>query len=101
MIASAAAANAQLQRLYQQSEAAVWRRMSVAPVIGVAASGAGLRLADARSLRDWAAETGLGGLSMWSLTRDAPCGADTSALAGTCSGLDEDAGAFTAILGGS
>lgn len=101
LIASATAANAQLQRLYRQNAAAVWRRISLTPVIGVAATGAGFRPDDARRLRAWAAAHGLGGLSMWSLTRDAPCVADTSALADTCSGLDEDAGVFTAILGGS
>ncbi len=101
VIASATAANSQLQRLYRQNAPSVWRRMSIAPVIGVGASGAGLRPAGARGLRDWAAETGLGGLSMWSLTRDAPCAADTSVLDDTCSGLDEKAGGFAAILGGS
>jgi chitinase len=98
--AAAITAHAQLMRLYHQDDAQVWRRMGVTPVIGVGIAGVGapFRPADARQLLGWAAARGLGRLSMWSLTRDAPCTVDTSVAGDTCSGLDEDAGVFAKIF---
>jgi chitinase len=96
--ASATAAHGQLQRLYHQSDAETWRRMGVTPVIGVAGVDAQFVPADAQQVLGWAAARGLGRLSMWSLTRDTPCTVDTSVARDTCSGLDEDTGAFTKIF---
>ncbi|MDN3356742.1 hypothetical protein [Actinomadura sp. DC4] len=98
--ASATVAHGQLQRLYRQSDAEVWQRMGLTPVIGVAGVGAQFRPSDARQVVAWAAAHGLGRLSMWSLTRDAPCTSDTNVTSDTCSGLDEDAGVFTKIFQG-
>lgn len=97
---SATAAHGQLQRLYHQSEAQVWQRMGVTPIIGVAGVGAQFGPPDARQVVSWATAHGLGRLSMWSLTRDTPCTADTSVTGDTCSGLDEDGGVFTKIFEG-
>jgi hypothetical protein len=97
---SATAAHAQLQRLYREGDAQVWRRMGITPTIGVAGVDAQFRTADARQLVAWAAARGLGRLSMWSVTRDTPCTLDTSVTADTCSGLDEDAGTFAKIFQG-
>ncbi|MCO5974680.1 glycoside hydrolase family 18 protein [Actinoallomurus soli] len=99
--AAATAAHGQLQRLYHQDADTVWRRMGVAPVIGVTGTGAGFQPDDARQIRTWAVTRHLGRLSMWSITRDTPCTADTTAQNDTCSGLDEDAGVFSRILQGS
>jgi hypothetical protein len=96
--ASATAANDQLQRLYHQSDTQVWQRMGLTPIIGVAGVDAQFRPADAQQLLTFAASHHLGRLSMWSVTRDAPCTADTSVTANTCSGLDEDTGVFTKIF---
>jgi chitinase len=97
---AATAAHGQLQRLYHQSETQVWQRMGLTPIIGVGGAGTPFRPADARELLAWATGRGLGRLSMWSLTRDAPCTLDTSVSSDTCSGLDEDTGAFLKILQG-
>lgn len=101
VLAAATAAHGQLQKLYHQDADTVWRRMGVTPVIGVAGTGAGFQLDDARQVRSWAATRHLGRLSMWSITRDTPCTADTTAQNDTCSGLDEDAGVFSRVLQGS
>jgi hypothetical protein len=97
LIESATAAHGQLRHLFGGSDAQAWQRMGITPIIGVD-SGAEFRPADAAQLVSWAAERGLGRLSMWSVTRDTPCTVDTSVTVDTCSGLDEDAGAFTKIL---
>lgn len=98
--ASATTAHGQLQRLYQQSDAQVWQRMGVTPIIGVAGVGAQFGPPDAQQVVSWATAHGLGRLSMWSITRDTPCTADTTVTSDTCSGLDEDGGVFTKIFEG-
>jgi hypothetical protein len=98
--ASATAAHAQLARLYHLDDARAWQRMGITPTIGVAGVGAQFRPSDARQLLAWATARGLGRLSMWTVTRDTPCTPDTSVAGDTCSGLDEDAGAFTKIFSG-
>jgi hypothetical protein len=99
LIEAATAAHGQLRHLFGGNDAQTWQRMGVTPVIGVA-SGTEFRPSDAGQLVSWAAARGLGRLSMWSVTRDAPCTVDTSVTVDTCSGLDEDAGAFSKILEG-
>lgn len=96
--ASATSAHAQLMRLYHLGDAQTWQRMGVTPIIGVAGVDTQFRPADARQLLTWATAHGLGRLSMWTVTRDNPCTADTSVASNTCSGLDEDPGVFTKIL---
>lgn len=55
---------------------------------------------DAQALVELAGEVGLGRLGMWSMHRDAPCGAATSsaAVSNTCSGVDQRIGEFTGIF---
>ncbi len=98
LIASATAAHGQLMRLWHAGDSATWRRMGVTPIIGVVAVGAQFRPADARQVVAWATAHGLGRLSMWSAARDTPCTVDTSVANDTCSGLDEDRGAFAKIF---
>lgn len=98
--ASAGAAHAQLQRLYHLGDAQTWQRMGLTPIIGVAGVGEQFRPADAQAVASWAAAHGLGRLSMWSVTRDTPCTADTTVTSDTCSGLDEDSGVFAKIFEG-
>lgn len=60
-------------------------------------------LEDAQGLAAWAAEEGLGRLSMWSINRDAPCGpafADVVVHSNTCSGVDAPPLAFSRVLAG-
>jgi hypothetical protein len=98
--ASAGAAHAQLQRLYRLGDAQTWQRMGLTPIIGVAGVGEQFGPADARQVVAWAAAHGLGRLSMWSVTRDTPCTADTNVTSDTCSGLDEGSGVFAKIFEG-
>jgi hypothetical protein len=90
-------AHAQLRGVYHESEARLWGRIGVTPVIGSSASGT-FGPADARALRDWARAQGIGRLSMWSITRDAAC--DTAADPGrnACSGVVQSRGEFMEIL---
>jgi chitinase len=74
--------------------------MGITPVIGAGLLGLPFGPADARQVAAWAASHDLGRLSMWSLSRDTPCTDATSVGTDTCSGLDEDAGAFSRILQG-
>jgi hypothetical protein len=95
---SASVAHGQLKRLYDLDDAATWQRMGVTPIIGVAGVDAQFAPSDAQQVVTWANTHHLGRLSMWTITRDTPCTADTSVAGNTCSGLDEDAGAFTKIF---
>lgn len=55
---------------------------------------------DAADLAAFAGEVGLGRIGMWSMHRDAPCGATTpaSTVSNTCSGVDQQVGEFTGIF---
>jgi hypothetical protein len=80
-----------------RDEAEAWDSLAVTPMLGVNdVKGEVFRPQDAAELRKFAEKTEMGGLSMWSATRDRPCpgGPKTKAQA-TCSGLKEKAGAFT------
>jgi len=54
--------------------------------------------ADARTMVEGAHALGLAGVHYWSLGRDKPCGKTMTAASDACSGVDEAAGAFDAIL---
>jgi chitinase len=80
-----------------RDEAEAWDSLAVTPMLGVNdVKGEVFRPQDAAELRKFAEKREMGGLSMWSATRDRPCpgGPKTKAQA-TCSGLKEKAGAFT------
>lgn len=75
-----------LKELYSgKSDAALWKMIEITPMIGVNdVSVEQFTLANADSLRVFASQKHIGQLSMWSITRDAPC-ADTRASS-YCSG---------------
>lgn len=98
LTASATVAHGQLQSLYHEGDAQTWGRMGITPVIGVA-DGLEFGPGDAQTLLSWAQTHGLARMSMWSITRDAPCTLETTVANDTCSGLDEDTGVFSKILG--
>ncbi|MFN3217400.1 MAG: chitinase [Acidimicrobiales bacterium] len=58
---------------------------------------------DARSLKRFAQEVGLGRLSMWSANRDRPCGVSASdgRVSNTCSGVEQEVDEFAMILSAS
>lgn len=85
-----------------RDEAEAWDSLSVTPMVGVNdVKGEIFRPQDAAELRKFAEEKEMGGLSMWSATRDKPCpgGANPKAQA-TCSGLGEKADAFAKAFTG-
>ncbi len=98
LIAAATAAHGQLQRLYHENDAQAWQHMGVTPVIGVSGKDKSFQPPDAEQVLGWAKAHALGRLSMWSITRDVPCTIDTTAANDTCSGLDEEAGAFSKVF---
>jgi chitinase len=64
-----------IKKLYpEKSDAAVWQMVGITPMIGVNdVNVEKFTLADADLLRKFAAHTGVGTISMWSVARDNPC----------------------------
>ncbi len=79
-----------------------WQRIGATPMIGQNDSVAErFQLADATTLLDYARTHHLTRLSMWSLNRDRDCGpnyANVEVVSSNCSGVEQAAGAFTAIF---
>jgi chitinase len=81
---------------------AAWGALGVTVMIGQNdVDGERLTVAGARKVAAFAADHGLGRVSMWSLNRDAPCGA-TFAIIGThsntCSGVAQGKLAFSSVF---
>ncbi|MGX1762428.1 chitinase [Streptomyces lydicus] len=85
-----------------RDEAAAWKAVAVTPMIGVNdVKGEVFRPDDAAELKKFAKEKGLGGLSMWSLTRDKACpGGPNLQAAATCSSLGKAEHEFTRAFTG-
>lgn len=79
----------------------LWSMIGLTPMIGQNdVAGEVFTLSDAALVRDFAASRGLGMLSMWSVTRDQSCpGGPSQWASATCSGIVQDAGEFSAVLG--
>ncbi|MFJ4717288.1 cellulose binding domain-containing protein [Streptomyces sp. NPDC088785] len=93
---AATATQAQLKTALGLSDAAAWKAVAITPMIGVNdVSSEVFTVADATQLVSFAEAKGLGGLSMWSATRDRQCpgGASDSAQP-TCSSITQSADAF-------
>ncbi|MEU5187786.1 cellulose binding domain-containing protein [Streptomyces klenkii] len=100
-IDAATATQAQVKGVLGLSDAAAWKAVAVTPMIGVNdVAGEVFKADDADQLVKFARSKGLGGLSMWSATRDKQCpgGAQNSASA-TCSSVLQDEFAFTKAFG--
>lgn len=80
-----------------RDEAAAWKAVAVTPMIGVNdVKGEVFRPDDAAELKKFAKEKRLGGLSMWSLTRDKACpGGPNLQAAATCSSIGKAENEFT------
>jgi chitinase len=103
------ATHKQLSDLYlrlgvQLTSRQVWSRIGATPMIGQNdVDDERFTLADAKGLATFAVGNGLGRVSMWSINRDAPCtGTFTNVVvhSNTCSGVAQDALAFSQVFGG-
>ncbi|MEV0734404.1 cellulose binding domain-containing protein [Streptomyces sp. NPDC050549] len=94
---AATATQAQVKSVLGLSESASWKAISVTPMIGVNdVSSEVFKVDDATRLVAFAEAKGLGGISMWSATRDKQCagGAEPTADA-TCSSVVQAPSAFS------
>lgn len=82
----------------------VWSRIGATPMIGQNDIDAErFTLDDAEGLARFAVDHGLGRVSMWSINRDAPCRgtfANVVVHSNTCSGVEQEALAFTKVFAG-
>lgn len=85
-IQAATATKQNLQQLYPQaSDQDLWQMIKVTPMIGVNdVNIEKFTLANADNLAQWANQTGIKGLSIWSIARDNPC--DNKWASPVCSG---------------
>lgn len=100
---AAEAAHDQLTDALGLSDAKAWRALHITAMIGVNdIAGETFTLADARSLRSFARRKGVGALSLWATFRDQECasGESTSTASDSCSGVEQEAGAFGEALAG-
>ncbi|MGW3987650.1 chitinase [Streptomyces sp. NPDC004830] len=99
---AARAAHAQLRKVFGTSEAAAWHGMALTSMIGVNdVPGETFTLADAAEVRAFAEEKGLAWVSVWAAFRDRRCGEEPPAAGApvTCSGVEQEDGAFGAAFG--
>ncbi|WP_406144481.1 chitinase [Streptomyces sp. NBC_01012] len=100
---AAAAAHDQLTDVLGLSRTQAWKALHITVMIGVNdVDGETFTLDDAASLRTYATRQGVGALSLWASFRDQECASDedTTAASDSCSGVDQDAGAFAEALSG-
>ena len=100
--AAATGLHSQIQTIQGVESAAAWGMVGITPMIGVNdITAETFSLDDAQTVTDFADKNGVGMLSFWSVGRDAQCGADvTKQPVANCSGVDQDAYAFSAVFKG-
>ena len=79
----------------------LWPRLGATPMIGQNDVVEDFfSLDDAHRLADFAADVGLGRLSMWSVNRDGPCSAqlESGQVSNSCSGVDQEPQDFAAVF---
>ncbi|MDQ0736853.1 chitinase [Arthrobacter agilis] len=105
---AADATHRQLQVLYERAgieigPQAAWRKIGLTPMIGQNdVKGEVFTLDDAKAFNAFAAERGVGRISMWSLNRDGTCSenyADVTVVSDACSGIDQEGLQFAPLLG--
>ncbi|MFB7595140.1 cellulose binding domain-containing protein [Streptomyces sp. NPDC056160] len=98
---AATATQAQIKSVLGLSDSAAWKAVAVTPMIGVNdVSTEVFKVDDATQLVDFAKTKGLGGLSMWSATRDKQCAGGPKPTAdATCSSIAQEPYAFTKAFG--
>lgn len=98
---AATATQAQIKGVLGLSDSVAWKAVVVTPMIGVNDVASEIfKVDDAAQLVNFAKSKGLGGLSMWSATRDRQCDGGTKPTAdATCSSITQDRFAFSKTLG--
>ncbi|MFJ7235755.1 cellulose binding domain-containing protein [Streptomyces olivaceus] len=93
---AATATQAQIKGVLGLSDADAWKAVAVTPMIGVNdVASEVFQVEDATQLVEFATSKGLGGLSMWSATRDKACpGGPKPSADATCSSIDQEDNAF-------
>ncbi|MBO1334228.1 cellulose binding domain-containing protein [Streptomyces sp. VRA16 Mangrove soil] len=93
---AATATQAQIKSALGLSDTAAWKAVGITPMIGVNdVSSEIFKVDDATQLVSFAKNKGLGGLSMWSATRDKQCDGGAKNYADpTCSSIEQSANAF-------
>ncbi|MFD8688131.1 chitinase [Streptomyces sp. NPDC059651] len=99
---AASAAHDQVADVFGLPDDEAWRALHITVMIGVNdVAGETFTRADAASLRSFARREGVGALSLWAAFRDRQCtGEDTTKAGDTCSGVEQEDGAFAEALGG-
>lgn len=100
---AATATQAQVKGVLGLSDSAAWKAVAVTPMIGVNdVSSEVFKVDDATQLANFAKSKGLGGLSMWSATRDKACaGGPKPSADATCSSIAQDPFAFSKAFAAS
>ncbi|UNO41874.1 chitinase [Streptomyces sp. MST-110588] len=100
-IQAATATQRQLKKALGLGDAAAWKAVAVTPMIGVNDVQSEIfKVADAHELVRFARTKHLGGLSMWSSTRDKPCpGGPRNSAQPTCSSIAQKPLDFTKAFG--
>ncbi|MFF3498471.1 chitinase [Streptomyces sp. NPDC003247] len=102
-VTSATAAHTQLKDMFGTSDEAAWKGMALTSMIGVNdVANETFTLADAAEVRTFAEENGISWVSMWVTFRDTQCedGASTEDALTTCSGVEQEDGAFAEAFAG-
>ncbi|MEU4873276.1 cellulose binding domain-containing protein [Streptomyces sp. NPDC021608] len=96
-VQAATATHAQVKSVLGLSEGAAWKAVAVTPMIGVNdVASEVFTVEDATELVAFAKSKGLGGLSMWSATRDRQCaGGAKGAADAVCSSILQSPSAFS------
>jgi hypothetical protein len=98
---AATATQAQIKGVLGLSDSAAWKAVAVTPMIGVNdVSSEVFKVDDATQLVNFARTKGIGGLSMWSATRDKQCAGGSKPTAdATCSSISQEKFAFSKAFG--
>ncbi|MEU3663613.1 chitinase [Streptomyces sp. NPDC032940] len=102
-LTAAKAAHTQLKEVFGTSDADAWRGMALTSMLGVNdVAGETFTLADAAEVRSFAERNGIAWVSMWATFRDRQCGEDASAddALTSCSGVEQESGAFARAFAG-
>ncbi|MEU5957268.1 chitinase [Streptomyces sp. NPDC047525] len=100
-ITSATKAHAQIKKAFGLSDRNAWKGLAVTAMIGVNdVKGETFTLADAARLRSYGEKKGLAWVSMWASFRDRQCpdGTSTAKAQDSCSGVEQEPGAFAKTL---